>query len=85
VRKYRQSTEYAYHAVGKVLEIVKICNVTNKDVLSAYQIKAKDFEDCLVAVCAKSIHCNCIITRNKKDFENFGILLFEPAELISRF
>lgn len=45
VKKYTHSTELAYNAVGKVLEIVKICSVTNDDVLTAFQRKAKDFEE----------------------------------------
>lgn len=85
VRKYTHSTELAYHAVGKLLEIVKVCDVTNRDVLTAFQKKAKDFEDCLVAVCAESIHCNYIITRNKKDFEEFEVPVLTPGELLSRF
>ena len=84
VRKYTHSTELAYHAVGKMLEIVKVCSVTNSDVLTAYQRKAKDFEDCLVATCAKSIRCNAIVTRNKKDFEEFGICLLTPPELLQQ-
>ena len=44
VRKYTHSTELAYQAVGKMLEIVKVCSVTSNDVLTAYQRKAKDFE-----------------------------------------
>ena len=58
VRKYTHSTDFAYKAVGKLLEIVKVCSVTNNDILIAFQKKAKDFEDCLVATCAKSIHCD---------------------------
>lgn len=85
VHKYTHSTELAYKAVGKVLEIVKVCSVTNNDVLLAFQKKAKDFEDCLVATCAKSIHCDCIVTRNKKDFECFDIPLLEPSELLQQF
>ena len=50
VRKYTYSTVLAYKAVGKLLEIVKVCSVTNNDVLIAFQKKAKDFEDCLYAV-----------------------------------
>lgn len=84
VRKYTHSTELAYHAVGKMLEIVKVCSVTNSDVLTAYQRKAKDFEDCLVATCAKSIRCDAIVTRNKKDFEEFGICLLTPPELLQQ-
>ncbi len=84
VRKYTHSTELAYTAIGKILEIVKVCSVTNNDAITAFQQKAKDFEDCLVATCAKSIHCDCIVTRNKKDFEEFGILLLTPSELLSQ-
>ncbi len=82
VRKYTHSTDMAYKAVGKLLEIVKVCSVTNNDVLIAFQKKAKDFEDCLVATCAKSIHCNCIVTRNKRDFDGMGIPMFTPTEIL---
>lgn len=85
VRKYTHSTELAYTTIGKVLEIVKVCSVTNNDAITAFQQKAKDFEDCLVATCAKSIRCDCIVTRNKKDFEEFGIPLLTPSELLSQF
>lgn len=85
VRKYSHSTELAYKAIGKLLEIVKVCSVTNNDVLTAFQIKARDFEDCLVATCANSIRCDCIVTRNKKDFEEFDIPLLTPSELLQRF
>lgn len=82
VKKYTHTTDLAYKAVGKLLEIVKVCNVTNNDVVIAFQKKAKDFEDCLVATCAKSIHCDYIVTRNKRDFEGFGIPVFTPAEIL---
>ncbi|MCI8373290.1 MAG: PIN domain-containing protein [Lachnospiraceae bacterium] len=82
VRKYTHSTEQAYKAVGKLLEIVKVCSVTNNDVLIAFQKMAKDFEDCLVATCAKSIHCDYIVTRNKRDFEGFDIPVLTPTEIL---
>lgn len=85
VRKYTHSTDLAYKAIGKLLEIVKVCSVTNNDILTAFQRKARDFEDCLAATCAKSIRCDCIITRNKKDFEEFDIPLLTPAEFLQQF
>lgn len=85
VRKYTHSTDLAYKAIGKLLEIVKVCSVTNNDILTAFQRKSRDFEDCLVATCAKSIRCDCIITRNKKDFEEFDIPLLTPAEFLQQF
>ena len=84
VRKYTHSTELAYQAIGKLLEIVKVRSVTNQDVLTAFQRKARDFEDCLVATCAKSTRCDCIVTRNKKDFEEFDIPLLTPSQLLQQ-
>ncbi len=82
VRKYTHSTDMAYKAVGKLLEIAKVCSVTNNDILIAFQKRAKDFEDCLVATCAKCIHCDYIVTRNKRDFESFGIPALTPTEVL---
>ena len=82
VRKALNSTEAAYDALGEILNIVKILTVTNDDVNKAFLQKAKDFEDCLLATCAKSNNCDAIITRNKKDFMTFGITLFSPEEFI---
>lgn len=84
VRKYMHNTELAYKAIGKLLEIVKVCSVTNTEILIAFQKKAKDFEDCLMATCAKSIRCDCIVTRNKRDFKEFDIPLFTPTELLQQ-
>ena len=62
-----------------------MCSVTNNDVLTAFQRKVRDFEVYLVATCAKSIHCEYIITRNKKDFEEFNIPLLTPTEFLQQF
>ena len=72
VRKQTHSTELA----------VKVCGVTGDDVLAAFQKKAKDFEDCLVAVCARSVKCDYIVTRNKADFAGFGVPAVTPEELL---
>lgn len=76
------NVDLAYKALGDVLEIAKVLTVTNDDVLNAYMQKAPDFEDCLLAVCAKANKCDAIVTRNKKDFLAFGIMLLSPEELL---
>ena len=81
VRKALQSTDEAYKALGNILNIVKILTVTNDDVNSAFIQRAHDFEDCLLATCAKSNKCDGIVTRNKKDFLTFGITLYSPEEI----
>jgi predicted nucleic acid-binding protein len=82
VRKALHSKELAYETLGSVLDIVKVISVSNEDVLSAYMQHATDFEDCLLATCAKSNKCSSIVTRNKKDFLEFGITLLSPEELL---
>ena len=83
VRKYTHSIELAYNAVGKLFETVMVCDATSNDVLTAFQKKSKDFEDGLVLVCARSNNCNYIITRNKKDFENFEVEALTPTEFLN--
>ncbi len=84
-RKALGSVEDTYRVISNILNIVKVLTVTNEDVVSAFQVKAKDFEDCLMATCAKSNKCDGIVTRNKKDFPGFGITLYSPEELLLLF
>lgn len=84
-RKALGNTEEAYRVIGLILNIVRILTVTNEDVLNAFQVRAKDFEDCLAATCAKSNKCDGIVTRNKKDFLTFGVTLYSPDELLQLF
>ena len=81
-RKALGSTDDTYTIIGSVLNIVKILTVTNEDILTAFQTRAKDFEDCLMATCAKSNNCEGIVTRNKRDFLTFDISLYSPAEIL---
>ena len=81
VRKALGSSDEAYEALGHILNIVKVLTVTNDDVNQAFLRRASDFEDCLLATCAKSNGCDGIITRNKKDFLSFDIPLYSPEEI----
>ena len=45
-------------------------------------LKAKYFEDALVAMCTKRQGIDLIITRNIKDFRNFDINVFNPEKFI---
>ena len=85
IYRHFHSNEIADEKLGYILDIVKVLSVTNEDVLNAYVKKSSDFEDCLLATCAISNGCHGIVTRNKKDFESFGITLFSPEEMIALF
>lgn len=85
IRRQLHSIDLAYQALGSVLDIAKVLTVTNEDILNAYIERASDFEDCLLATCAKSNKCDAIVTRNKKDFLTFGITLLSPEEVLELF
>ncbi len=82
VRRQLHSNEMAYKALGDVIEIAKVLTVTNKDVIDAYIQRAKDFEDCLLVVCAKANKCEAIVTRSGKDFDSFDIEVLTPEKLL---
>ena len=83
-RKALGSIDETYRLIDALLNTVRVLTVTNEDVLNALQMKARDFEDCLLATCAKSNRCEGIVTRNKKGFLSFDIPLFTPEEFLER-
>ena len=84
LRKGLGNNEEAYKALGHILNIAKVLTVTNEDVNNAFLKRAKDFEDCLMATIAKANKCDCIVSRNKKDFKGFDIEVYSPEELIKK-
>lgn len=82
IRKALKNNDEAYAALGHILDIVGIIGVSEKNVYDAYRTKAGDFEDCLLAVCAKENGIGTIVTRNAKDFEGFDITIQTPEQLV---
>lgn len=76
-------TKKVYEALSDIMNIAKVLTVTSSDVLNAFSVHAHDFEDCLLATCAISNHCDAIVTRNPSDFKNFGIPVYSPEELLT--
>lgn len=82
VRKHLRDTERSYDVMEKLLEILKICEVTDRHIREALLLRRPDFEDALVTVCAKSASCDHIVTRDRKGFSDFGIPCLAPEELL---
>ena len=62
VKKALGSTEKAYQALSRLFQVVHVLPVTERDIRTAFQQRAKDFEDCLLATCAKADGCDGIVT-----------------------
>ena len=63
------------------LSFLKLVGVSPCDAQDALALRWNDFEDALVAQCAKKIRADYIITRNVKDFRESSIRAITPEEL----
>ena len=84
VRKHLHDTERSYDAMENLLGILQVCEVSDRHIREALRIRRPDFEDALVAACAKSVSCDYIVTRDKKGFADFEIPSLTPEELLQK-
>lgn len=69
-------------------DLALFCNIftvisnVKDNVLQAIQLQAKDFEDALQYQTALSGACDCIITRNTKDFTFSSIPVLTPVQFL---
>lgn len=64
---------------------INILSVTEKDIDTAFARDWKDFEDAVQYTVAESNGVDCIISRNKKDFEEDRIPCYSPQEFLGLF
>jgi len=62
-----------------------IATIGFDDLSNALELQMNDFEDALLATCAKRSKADYIITRNIKDFVNSPVTAILPDDFISRF
>ncbi|MBU0979637.1 MAG: PIN domain-containing protein [Nanoarchaeota archaeon] len=76
--------------INHMLETIlfhKIIHITEKDLIRARILKGKSLSDTLHLVLALKGQADCLVTRNKKDFNEFSYLLriLFPEEVQSTF
>lgn len=81
IHKKLHDIEVTYEAMELIYSILSILPVTGEDIMEAHSEHAKDFEDALLAVCAKKNGCGGIITRNGEDYYGFGLSVLSPDEI----
>ena len=80
----RLSQNELYHNLGMINELFDIVPNTQVQIEKAIAMKAKDFEDALQYQAALASDCDCIITRNGKDFMFSEIPVISAAEYLQR-
>ena len=77
--------EKATENLKLLFTVFEIIDVGKTDLLRAMESAVTDFEDALVAVCAKRAKAECIVTRNIAHFANASVLPMEPGDFLARF
>lgn len=69
-------------AMQGLMELLDIVDVTGEDCISALDLPMEDYEDALLACCAKRWKAVCIVTRNLRDFKNAPVHALEPSAFL---
>ena len=80
--KDRKLVREKYESLRKKISIL---SVTEKDIDTAFARDWKDFEDAVQYTVAESNGVDCIITRNKGDFEEDQIPCYSPQEFLEKY
>ncbi len=85
MRKYLKDSKKAKLILLKLFILFQIIDVTGDDCKKALKLNLTDYEDALLAICARREKVEYIITRNIKDFTNSPIPAILPDHFISTY
>lgn len=83
-RHYMPESE-ARDMLYKLLKIINVLDVGHKDCLKAFEIPMADYEDALLAVCAKRARAGYVVTRDMEHFKNSPVPAITPNDLLIKF
>jgi hypothetical protein len=65
-----------------LIEILNVIGVDRETIINALKIGLKDFEDSIQVSASQFFALDCIITRNKVDFEKSDFKVYTPNEYL---
>ncbi|MDR1114239.1 MAG: PIN domain-containing protein, partial [Candidatus Margulisbacteria bacterium] len=68
----------------QLTDIFAILAVTETEILDALEFQWKDFEDAVQYAVAVNAQMDAIVSRNKRDYQDSAVPLYEPAELLQK-
>lgn len=80
--KALKNRDLVYSLIRKVLQIVEIAPVTDKEITTALDLDWKDFEDAVQYSVALANGMDAVITRNMKGFSQAEIKICTPEEIL---
>jgi len=85
LRREGLDAQAAKSLVKKLTDNVKVVDINAVDVQSALASNMLDYEDALLACCAKRQRAGYIITRNEKDFNLSPVQALSPQAFLEQF
>ncbi len=82
LHKHLHDKERCRQEIRKVLTLFSVIDVTGSDCEKALELTMGDYEDALLATCAKHAKMECIITRNNKDFGGSPVRAILPDDFL---
>ena len=68
--------------LSKLFALFDLLDTTAMDCRRALSSKMTDYEDAVMAETALRSGCNCIVTRNLKDYKNASIPSYSPSDFL---
>lgn len=69
--------------ISQIITFLTVITIEHSDVLDALSSQFDDFEDSVQHFAALRNQCDCIVTRNFKDYLHSKLPVYSPIELIS--
>ena len=82
LHKHLHDNERCKQEIFKLIKIFSILDVTGADCERALELPMTDYEDALLATCAKRGKMECIVTRNVKDFGGSPVRAVLPDDFL---
>jgi predicted nucleic acid-binding protein len=82
LRRHLRDREQTKQALLKLLSVVDVLDVSGVDCEKAFDLPMADYEDALLAYCAKRHRMDRIVTRNPKHFAGSPVKAVSPEELL---
>lgn len=78
----KEPKEIRFKNIARICNVFKVVPNNSNNLLDAIKLNPSDYEDALQYVTAVVNNCDCIITRNKKDFPFSDLPLYTPTEIL---
>jgi predicted nucleic acid-binding protein len=85
IKKDIKNLEKVYSIADTLATIYTITPVFESTIKSALDLRWKDFEDAVQYTVARENNFDCIITRNRDDYEGSTIPCYTPSDILSSF